>query len=256
MGDFAWHPLGHLLASSSNDQTSRFWTRNRPGDDMNDQYNVNQLTGASKQAALRQLAIATKHNPLGTGRTSKPLLEIGGVNLEEIINTEENVQIADDPLLSDKVNMPVVGGNIHPERMRQMGAKQQQQTQAVVTSYPRPSHGPPSRYAHPHPMSQPHNVHPPPMVYRPPPPPQHMQQYPPPVPVSYPPSYPPVPPQPPSYAHHNGFANANGGDRQRNRDRDRDRHRHRRERRERSRSRERNVKKGSTVPGLSRIFGK
>ncbi|CAG0921179.1 unnamed protein product [Notodromas monacha] len=28
----AWHPLGHILCSGSNDHTTRFWTRNRPGD--------------------------------------------------------------------------------------------------------------------------------------------------------------------------------------------------------------------------------
>ncbi|PWN48447.1 WD40 repeat-like protein [Violaceomyces palustris] len=27
-----WHPLGHLLCSGSNDHTSRFWSRSRPGD--------------------------------------------------------------------------------------------------------------------------------------------------------------------------------------------------------------------------------
>ena len=26
-----WHPLGHILASGSNDHTAKFWTRNRPG---------------------------------------------------------------------------------------------------------------------------------------------------------------------------------------------------------------------------------
>lgn len=31
-----WHPLGHLLCSGSNDNTARFWTRNRPGDDIDD----------------------------------------------------------------------------------------------------------------------------------------------------------------------------------------------------------------------------
>ncbi len=28
----AWHPLGHLIVSGSNDFTTKFWTRNRPGD--------------------------------------------------------------------------------------------------------------------------------------------------------------------------------------------------------------------------------
>jgi len=39
--DIDWHPLGHLLATGSNDYTCKFWTRNRPGDPMTDQYNKN-----------------------------------------------------------------------------------------------------------------------------------------------------------------------------------------------------------------------
>ncbi|KAJ1568314.1 hypothetical protein HK096_006922, partial [Nowakowskiella sp. JEL0078] len=31
-----WHPLGHILVTGSNDHTTRFWTRNRPGDNMID----------------------------------------------------------------------------------------------------------------------------------------------------------------------------------------------------------------------------
>lgn len=26
-----WHPVGHVLASGSNDHTTKFWTRQRPG---------------------------------------------------------------------------------------------------------------------------------------------------------------------------------------------------------------------------------
>lgn len=39
----AWHPLGHILCSGSNDHSSKFWTRNRPGDQMKDKYNLNTL---------------------------------------------------------------------------------------------------------------------------------------------------------------------------------------------------------------------
>uniref|UniRef100_UPI00358E2772 pre-mRNA 3' end processing protein WDR33-like isoform X2 n=1 Tax=Myxine glutinosa TaxID=7769 RepID=UPI00358E2772 len=42
----AWHPLGHILCSGSNDHTSKFWTRNRPGDKMRDRYNLNLLPGS------------------------------------------------------------------------------------------------------------------------------------------------------------------------------------------------------------------
>lgn len=41
--DLAWHPLGHILASGSNDHSTKFWTRNRPGDKMRDKYNLNTL---------------------------------------------------------------------------------------------------------------------------------------------------------------------------------------------------------------------
>ena len=37
----SWHPMGHILASGSNDHTCKFWTRNRPGDKMRDKYNLN-----------------------------------------------------------------------------------------------------------------------------------------------------------------------------------------------------------------------
>ncbi|ESO88869.1 hypothetical protein LOTGIDRAFT_125354, partial [Lottia gigantea] len=39
----AWHPGGHLLASGSNDHSTKFWSRNRPGDKMRDRYNLNNL---------------------------------------------------------------------------------------------------------------------------------------------------------------------------------------------------------------------
>lgn len=32
----SWHPLGHILCSGSNDHTSKFWTRHRPGEDLSD----------------------------------------------------------------------------------------------------------------------------------------------------------------------------------------------------------------------------
>ena len=39
----AWHPIGHILCSGSNDHTCKYWTRNRPGDSMRDKYNLNTL---------------------------------------------------------------------------------------------------------------------------------------------------------------------------------------------------------------------
>ena len=41
-----WHPLGHILASGSNDRVTRFWTRARPGetDCFSDRYHVGEAT--------------------------------------------------------------------------------------------------------------------------------------------------------------------------------------------------------------------
>ncbi len=37
--DVTWHPLGHMLVSGSNDRSTRFWTRSRPGDTVADKSN-------------------------------------------------------------------------------------------------------------------------------------------------------------------------------------------------------------------------
>lgn len=42
----AWHPVGHILCSGSNDHTTKFWCRNRPGDTIKDKYNVQNKSAA------------------------------------------------------------------------------------------------------------------------------------------------------------------------------------------------------------------
>jgi polyadenylation factor subunit 2 len=43
----AWHPLGHILASGSNDFSTRFWTRHRPGDIMRERYDMSRSEAES-----------------------------------------------------------------------------------------------------------------------------------------------------------------------------------------------------------------
>ncbi|KAI9115396.1 hypothetical protein K1719_013715 [Acacia pycnantha] len=38
--DLAWHPIGYLLCSGSNDHTTKFWCRNRPGDTARDKFSM------------------------------------------------------------------------------------------------------------------------------------------------------------------------------------------------------------------------
>ncbi|KAB5572997.1 hypothetical protein DKX38_000191 [Salix brachista] len=47
--DLAWHPIGYLLCSGSNDHTTKFWCRNRPGDTARDKFNTGQNQGYGEQ---------------------------------------------------------------------------------------------------------------------------------------------------------------------------------------------------------------
>lgn len=57
----AWHPLGHILCSGSNDHTSKFWTRNRPGDLMRDKYNLNTLPAGMAGIDDHEIGKKKKH---------------------------------------------------------------------------------------------------------------------------------------------------------------------------------------------------
>ncbi len=45
-----WHPLGHILATGSNDKVTRFWTRPRPGDGsyVNDRWHIGQAAAEAQ----------------------------------------------------------------------------------------------------------------------------------------------------------------------------------------------------------------
>jgi polyadenylation factor subunit 2 len=46
-----WHPLGHILASGSNDRITRFWTRSRPGETdgvFNDRYHIGEAAAEAQ----------------------------------------------------------------------------------------------------------------------------------------------------------------------------------------------------------------
>ncbi len=59
----AWHPIGHILCSGSNDHTCKFWTRNRPGDTMRDKYNLNtQPYGQEENAQAHESSSGNAHN--------------------------------------------------------------------------------------------------------------------------------------------------------------------------------------------------
>ncbi|KXS15161.1 WD40 repeat-like protein [Gonapodya prolifera JEL478] len=52
-----YHPLGHLLSTASNDHTTRFWTRNRPGETLHDRYSVGRDDWKRLKDGLEQVAL-------------------------------------------------------------------------------------------------------------------------------------------------------------------------------------------------------
>ncbi|GAB4827396.1 hypothetical protein Ancab_034281 [Ancistrocladus abbreviatus] len=56
--DLAWHPIGYILCSGSNDHNTRFWHRNRPGDTSRDKFSggYNQGFGEQNPAFANRVA--------------------------------------------------------------------------------------------------------------------------------------------------------------------------------------------------------
>uniref|UniRef100_F1KTF6 WD repeat-containing protein 33 n=1 Tax=Ascaris suum TaxID=6253 RepID=F1KTF6_ASCSU len=49
-----WHPLGHILASGSNDNNTKFWARNRPGDTQDDIFGLTSSSGVPMHATAKE----------------------------------------------------------------------------------------------------------------------------------------------------------------------------------------------------------
>lgn len=75
-----WHPLGHILASGSNDKVTRFWTRPRPGDEaaLSDRYHIGQAAAAAA----------------GYGQTST--WQSRGEDVQDTAQAEEDAEDAED----------------------------------------------------------------------------------------------------------------------------------------------------------------
>ncbi|KAL1419389.1 hypothetical protein MTO96_005125 [Rhipicephalus appendiculatus] len=102
----AWHPLGHILCSGSNDHTSKFWTRNRPGDKMRDKYNLNTLP--------RGLDDSGEYDePTTTPASATP--NIPGMGLEqatlEAVRALSDVQASAAPISGEAVGRTLVGNS-------------------------------------------------------------------------------------------------------------------------------------------------
>ncbi|XP_071511323.1 uncharacterized protein [Diadema antillarum] len=110
----AWHPLGHMLCSGSNDHTTKFWTRNRPGDKMRDRYNLNTLP------------IGTSEDLLEYDDDTTSLPVIPGMGLEfgvpEHMRKEEPVVA---PVVEETLDTSIPGLDSSIEELEQLKPKPQ-----------------------------------------------------------------------------------------------------------------------------------
>jgi len=67
----AWHPVGHILTTGSNDHTVKFWSRNRAGDSMRDKYNLNTLPPGQEED-YGNIGDIPEPPPVGGGGTVIP----------------------------------------------------------------------------------------------------------------------------------------------------------------------------------------
>lgn len=80
-----WHPLGHILASGSNDHTVKFFTRNRLGDKMIDKYNLNLMPKGQEGEDNEDMINAEYDDNIECAA-------IPGLGLEEMTNFELDQQ--------------------------------------------------------------------------------------------------------------------------------------------------------------------
>lgn len=86
-----WHPMGHILASGSNDFATKFWTRNRPGDVLKDNLQEEQSSSAAlaaKQEPNNSHSNHHHHHHHNSNNNNNP-----DVELENMIKQSESDKV-------------------------------------------------------------------------------------------------------------------------------------------------------------------
>ncbi|KAF8362868.1 hypothetical protein PRIPAC_89791 [Pristionchus pacificus] len=95
-----FHPLGHVLASGSNDNNTKFWARNRPGDTQEDIFGlvsfavVAALDKESKSAASQAMAAVHAAQQAKEDEEKKDGVYIPGMGLDEDVVEKMNTEVA------------------------------------------------------------------------------------------------------------------------------------------------------------------
>ncbi|KAF1764733.1 hypothetical protein GCK72_004683 [Caenorhabditis remanei] len=99
-----WHPLGHILATGSNDNNTKFWARNRPGDTVEDIFGLSSHTTMighlDKEREPRMAPLKSNQETQEVYRSDTFIPGMGlDENLYEQLNKDGNLMTTDTTLL-------------------------------------------------------------------------------------------------------------------------------------------------------------
>ncbi|KAK3006361.1 hypothetical protein RJ639_016614 [Escallonia herrerae] len=160
--DLAWHPIGYILCSGSNDHTTKFWCRNRPGDPARDKIvgGYNQGYGEQNPALAGRmpgnfpgLEAPPTPGPFATGftRNDGTIPGVGVAMPLSISSLDSSVQGEQKPPISTSAPLgaPPLPPGPHPslfvanqqhayQQNAQQGQQHHQSHQQQMTSLPLP----------------------------------------------------------------------------------------------------------------------
>lgn len=85
-----WHPLGHILATGSNDNNTKFWARNRPGDTAEDIFGLSNTTMIGHLDKEREPRMAPSKPNQEAQEVYKSDVFIPGMGLDESLYEQLN----------------------------------------------------------------------------------------------------------------------------------------------------------------------
>ncbi|CAB3411246.1 unnamed protein product [Caenorhabditis bovis] len=88
-----WHPLGHILATGSNDNNTKFWARNRPGDTVEDIFGLSAATMVGHLDKEREPKAVSTKSTLNDVFNNKPDIYIPGMGLDEALYEQINKDV-------------------------------------------------------------------------------------------------------------------------------------------------------------------
>nr|CAD2161696.1 unnamed protein product [Meloidogyne enterolobii] len=102
-----WHPMGHILATGSNDNNTKFWTRNRPGDTQEDVFGMTTVGGLFSSSSVHNFDDEREPIPITTEEDLNALPQIPGLGIDEPMRREMN---KDFGTILTATSLPGLGG--------------------------------------------------------------------------------------------------------------------------------------------------